>query len=187
MKKRMSIREFQKRGYLFEVNRRFFHPLGLALAISGPTNLENDVGWDLHSIQDVRDGDDREGIIMGDWTPEQIDNANRIDQELTDGFDPARKAGLGWVIEPVPSALPEWARVALGGSEMSQHKRGEHKGPPELCLDCRIDRARASKGGIEDLRKALGLIETEGAEADPDVADTAWAIIDHHRQHRTGG
>ncbi len=27
----------------------------------------------------------------------------------------------------------------------------------------------------------------EGAEADPDVADTAWAIIDHHRQHRTAG
>jgi hypothetical protein len=27
----------------------------------------------------------------------------------------------------------------------------------------------------------------EGAEADPDVAETAWAIIDHHRLHRTAG
>lgn len=185
MKKRMSIREFQKRGYLFEVNRRFFHPLGLALAVSAPSPTSESRRLDC--IIDARDGDDREGIIMGDWTQEQIDNANRIDQELTDGFDPARKAGLGWVTEPVPSALPEWARVALGGSEMSQHKRGEHKGPPELCLDCRIDRARASKGGIEDLRKALGLIETEGAEADPDVAETAWAIIEHHARHRTAG
>ena len=26
-----------------------------------------------------------------------------------------------------------------------------------------------------------------GAEADPDVAETAWALIDHHAQHRTPG
>ncbi len=31
------------------------------------------------------------------------------------------------------------------------------------------------------------LRHARGSEADPDVADTAWAIIAHHRQHRTAG
>ena len=31
--KRMSINEFQKKGFLQEANRLFFHPLGMALEV----------------------------------------------------------------------------------------------------------------------------------------------------------
>lgn len=31
--KRMNIKEFREEGYLQEVNRQFFHPLGLALEL----------------------------------------------------------------------------------------------------------------------------------------------------------
>ena len=33
-KKTMDIKEFRSEGYLQEVNRRFFHPLGMALYIN---------------------------------------------------------------------------------------------------------------------------------------------------------
>jgi len=32
--KRMKLKEFRDFGYLQEVNRKFFHPLGLAMAVS---------------------------------------------------------------------------------------------------------------------------------------------------------
>jgi hypothetical protein len=58
-RKRMSISEFQGLGYLQEVNRRFFHPLGLALEIV----QEPDGTRRLGGIRDCRD--EPEGIIFG--------------------------------------------------------------------------------------------------------------------------
>jgi hypothetical protein len=55
--KRMSIKEFRRLGLLQEVNRRFFHPLGLALEAEESTSGE----WSLSSIWDCRD--DPEGIL----------------------------------------------------------------------------------------------------------------------------
>ena len=36
----MDIREFRDKGYLQEVNRQFFHPLGLALCVVCPAEGE---------------------------------------------------------------------------------------------------------------------------------------------------
>jgi len=53
----MSIKEFREEGYLQEANRRFFHPLGLALEVT----RDRDGNYLLTGIWDYRD--DPEGII----------------------------------------------------------------------------------------------------------------------------
>lgn len=55
---KMSIKEFREKGYLQEVNRRFFHPLGLALQI-----IINKDGTESLGILDCRE--DEEGVCFG--------------------------------------------------------------------------------------------------------------------------
>ena len=54
--KRIDIKEFREKGYLQEVNRRFLHPLGLALEVK----LNDDGEEVLGGVWDSRD--DEEGI-----------------------------------------------------------------------------------------------------------------------------
>ena len=63
--KRISINEFREIGLLAEVNRVFFHPIGLALEIT----VDQDGVDKLGGIWDYRD--DPEGIIYGDPFPEE--------------------------------------------------------------------------------------------------------------------
>jgi len=56
----IDIKEFRKEGLLQEVNRLFFHPLGLAMAI----NVNKDGDEILDCIWDYRD--DPEGIFFGE-------------------------------------------------------------------------------------------------------------------------
>jgi hypothetical protein len=56
--KRIDIREFREQGYLQEANRRFFHPLGLALTVV----VDADGSERLGGVQDYRD--DPEGIVF---------------------------------------------------------------------------------------------------------------------------
>ena len=58
--KRIDIREFRKEGYLFEANRQFFHPLGLALEV---IINEEDGSEKLGGVWDYRD--DPEGMLYG--------------------------------------------------------------------------------------------------------------------------
>jgi hypothetical protein len=56
---RMSIKEFREMGLLAEVNRTFFHPLGLALEVT----IDDETGEEkLGGIWDYRD--DPEGILF---------------------------------------------------------------------------------------------------------------------------
>ena len=59
--KRIGIKEFKEEGYLQEANRRFFHPLGLALEVI----IDKDGGVVLGGIWDSRD--DPEGILFDDF------------------------------------------------------------------------------------------------------------------------
>jgi hypothetical protein len=54
--KRMDVKEFREKGYLQELNRKFLHPLGLALEVV----VEQDGTEHLGGIWDYRD--DPEGI-----------------------------------------------------------------------------------------------------------------------------
>lgn len=72
--KRMSVREFRERGYLQELNRRFLHPLGLAIEVALDPDGEERFG----NVWDYRD--DPEGLI---YAPGMIDpdKAARIQLE----------------------------------------------------------------------------------------------------------
>lgn len=99
--KRMDISEFRELGYLQEVNRRFFHPLGLALEIMRD---ENGVET-LASIWDNRLDD--EGIYYdlknADGERLQRFNKNRdfIENEINKRLDKRLKMFNG-SIEPIP-------------------------------------------------------------------------------------
>ncbi len=58
--KNMDIKEFRKEGFLQEVNRLFFHPLGMALSVL----IEPNGDESLDGIWDYRD--DPEGITFAD-------------------------------------------------------------------------------------------------------------------------
>lgn len=62
--KRMDIKEFREKGYLQELNRRFLHPLGLALEVEVEDNGNEKLGgvWDYRK--------DEEGIYY------DINNSN---------------------------------------------------------------------------------------------------------------
>ena len=94
--KRMNIKEFRRHGYLQEVNRVFFHPLGLALEVSIDKKK-------LGGIWDYRD--DPEGIVFGDLTmkdaKEKADNVKKQKAKSSK----TRKKILGFLVQPIGSKL----------------------------------------------------------------------------------
>lgn len=98
MPKYINIKEFREKGYLQEVNRRFFHPLGLALEV---IQNENEI---LGGIWDYRD--DPEGIYYNLKNSDQ-DRKDLFKQKkkyIDDQFDKFKKTRidiLGFDIEPV--------------------------------------------------------------------------------------
>lgn len=90
--KRIDIKEFREFGYLQEVNRRFLHPLGLALEVV----VEEDGTERLGGVWDYRD--DPEGMAFG---PATIDpeKAGRVDAEW-DRMSATRVPALGYMVQP---------------------------------------------------------------------------------------
>lgn len=87
---RIDIAEFRRLGYLQEVNRRFLHPLGLALEV-----IHADDGSErLGGVWDYRD--DPEGIVFTDVDHKQ---AAYIDLQW-EGRRQARINVLGWMVQP---------------------------------------------------------------------------------------
>lgn len=110
--KKIKIKEFIDQGYLQEVNRLFFHPLGLALGVTKNTKVK-DSDYELDCIWDCRA--DPEGITFALDDPnctnqERIDrfqkNAKRI-KKLKDKLALVRKQKLGYEIEPIPKQAPK--------------------------------------------------------------------------------
>lgn len=92
----MDIAEFRKLGYVQEINRRFLHPLGLALEVT----VEDDGTERISGVWDGRD--DPEGYYFDDLTREDAERVSRMGAELT-ARSPARVAALGYVVQPLPS------------------------------------------------------------------------------------
>jgi len=98
--KKIDIKEFREKGYLQELNRKFLHPLGLALEV-----LINDDGKEeLGGIWDYREDD--EGIYY-DISNSDMERKNRfiekksfIDNEIEKRYK-IRKDKLGFDIEPI--------------------------------------------------------------------------------------
>lgn len=94
--KYMNLQEFVDKGFLQEANRRFFHPLGLALEIK--TNDDGKV-TNLSGIWDYRE--DSEGICFNDLSTETaIKKSIQVDNELEKHRE-AREKMFGDIIQPI--------------------------------------------------------------------------------------
>jgi hypothetical protein len=88
----MDIKEFCDLGYLQEVNRQFFHPLGLALEVT----VEDDGSQHLSGVWDYRD--DPEGMIFG-MRPDP-GKAIRVEEEYSRHVE-ARLELMGSIVQPL--------------------------------------------------------------------------------------
>lgn len=94
----MDLDEFRTAGYLQEVNRRFFHPLGLALAV------ETDDDGKVTGIAGVYDDrGDEEDWFFCDPGPDP-EKVVFIDAELA-RRGPVRSQALGYVVQPPAPTL----------------------------------------------------------------------------------
>jgi hypothetical protein len=102
----MEIAEFVAQGYLQEVNRQFFHPLGLSLGVYGrktddPGHGAVDPGptaW-----IDIAETDDPDGYAFGGetaLTAEDVARAQRIDVRRQD-LAAHRRRNYGYDVQPL--------------------------------------------------------------------------------------
>lgn len=95
----MDVKELVNKGYLQEVNRRFFHPLGLALAVE-----VDEVGdYKIIGVQDYRI--DPEGVVFENLNnPQSIKKFETIEAEFKK-FLEIRNRLYGFGIQPMKSEL----------------------------------------------------------------------------------
>ena len=98
--KHIDIKEFRERGYLQEANRRFFHPLGLALEVT----QEEDGSEHLSGVWDYRK--DPEGMEFGGPDGYGLDARKALNvEEDRLAHEAARKRLWGQVIQPLDNAM----------------------------------------------------------------------------------
>lgn len=92
--KRMDLNEFREDGFLQEVNRKFFHPLGLALEVI----IDDETGKvkSLGGIWDYRD--DPEGITFNEGMID-LEKAAKV-LSLLDSKVKAREKLFGSHVQP---------------------------------------------------------------------------------------
>lgn len=99
--KLIELKEFVEKGYLQEMNRRFLHPLGLAMAFQTTPDGESF----FYGIFDVRQ--DPEGFVynfqnMGEKELEEVRKKQvHINIEWSERL-PHRKTILGSIVEDIP-------------------------------------------------------------------------------------
>lgn len=97
MKKLLSLQQFKDLGYLQEVNRRFFHPLGLALAVM--VNQETGKVERLGPIRDARS--DFQGVVFANDGKSMIDVGKAMDIDREWEIRAAtREKALGFMVQP---------------------------------------------------------------------------------------
>lgn len=99
--KKIDIKEFREKGYLQEVNRRFFHPLGMALAISSDDKTKKE---SIAFIFDARD--DKDGFEFGikDFSEKEFIDFKAKERFIDKEFFKKKKNRIelfGSFIEPV--------------------------------------------------------------------------------------
>lgn len=125
-RKHIDIAEFRDFGYLQEVNRQFFHPLGLALEVVNdkcpacggfgrpaprfrgdrqPDCTACEGSGTVERLGGVWDSDDPEGIIY-DADVLDAEKAERVQEEAQRMAD-KRQESLGWVIQPIEPTKEE--------------------------------------------------------------------------------
>lgn len=99
----LSAEELQTSGLLMEVNRRFFHPLGLALCIfvEDPEHPGEDDDYPVGSIAILDNRDDLEGWYFGDFSDEDLDKFYSV-EVLWSERAKTRVESLGYMVQPIP-------------------------------------------------------------------------------------
>lgn len=98
--KKIDIKEFREKGYLQEINRRFLHPLGLALEIVIEENGEEHLG----GIWDYREEDEGIYYDLKNSSKERIDSFKRKFDFIEKQYKKRknlREKKLGFFIEPI--------------------------------------------------------------------------------------
>ncbi len=97
--KYLNIKDFRENGYLQELNRRFLHPLGLALEIE----INHDGTEILKGIWDYRK--DQEGNVFINLTDKKsLEKFKKVEKEWKIK-EKTRKKKLGFMIQPIGSKL----------------------------------------------------------------------------------
>ena len=82
--KKINLTEFRDFGFLQEVNRLFFHPLGLALEVRAKSTDEEHTKYEVRSLGGVWDyREDAEGVLFG---------IGMIDQDKIDRVEKLRQS-----------------------------------------------------------------------------------------------
>jgi len=87
----MPLQQFIDDGYLQEANRRFLHPLGLALAIDADEGTV-----DIWNAQD-----DPEGWVFADLSDDDSARKAESVRVIAEDFARTRRSCLGFVIQPI--------------------------------------------------------------------------------------
>jgi len=90
--KRMSVRDFRAAGYLQELNRRFLHPLGMALEVV----VDDDGSERFGGVWDCRD--DPEGMVYAEGELDQ-EFVTQIMRQLNAAAS-VRLGSFGWFLQP---------------------------------------------------------------------------------------
>ena len=90
----MDLNEFVDKGFLQEANRQFFHPLGLALAVS----YKGGKAISLIGIWDYRN--DPDGIRFAESDLPGADKTEAVDILYREKAR-ARRERFGWIIQPI--------------------------------------------------------------------------------------
>ena len=97
--KKLSLQNFVDQGYLQEVNRQFFHPLGLALEVVVDKGTVETLG----GIWDYRD--DPEGMVFGDLTKQSSVKKALLVEEQKQKVAKGRFKKFGFTIQPINSKV----------------------------------------------------------------------------------
>lgn len=113
--KYIDLREFKDLGYLQEVNRRFFHPLGLAMAVSCKNGEDKVVFTGIVDSRGEEDGFIFDERCMDSKIEEYEDKAMFIQGEWERKCE-KRRINLGYEIQPIK-------RLEEGQEQMSVERK----------------------------------------------------------------
>ncbi len=160
--KKIDIKEFRESGYLQEVNRRFFHPLGLAIVVT----KEDDEF--ISGICDYRD--DIEGIYYDINNSDEErkskfkKNKDFIDKQLKIRLS-NRKSKLGFGVEPIKDSpeIPNDDFLSLV-AEFDNYKKRVSKEKEDIANNTKIKMLTSILDMDNDISIALKNTKDEGVK-----------------------
>jgi molecular chaperone GrpE len=160
--KKINIKEFREMGYLQELNRRFLHPLGLAMEISINENGDEE----LSGVWDYRD--DSEGIYYDINNSDDVrkdkfkKNKEFIDNEIINRYK-SRKDQIGFDIELIPNSPEKYDEKFLNlAADFENFKKRTLKEKEEIANNTKIKMLTSILDMDNDIAIALKNIDDDG-------------------------